>query len=894
MSTRNLKSLFKPGSLALIGASERPQSVGAVVMENLLKGGFRGPIMPVNPNYQAINGVIAYKDIASLPITPEMAVVALPAPAVPDVIRQLAERGTRAAIVLSAGMTHQKDASGKTLQDQMLEIAAAYEFRILGPNCLGLMVPGIGLNAGFAHTDALPGNIAFVSQSGAMCTAVLDWAKARKIGFSHFISLGDAGELDFGDVLDYLGSDPDTRAILLYIESIRQRRNFMSAARAAARNKPVLAIKSGRFSESAAAAASHTGALAGADDVYTAALKRAGVLRVYDFEELFAAVETLAHYRPLKGEGLAIVTNGGGIGVIAVDNLIEDGGTLAQLSDETIAELSKVLPATWSHANPVDIIGDAPGSRYVDAMQVLMRAPEVNSILCMHAPTAISSATEVAEKIIGLKNENKSLALSTCWVGEHAVAPARAMFQEAGIPTFDTPNKAVRAFVHLVEYRRAQEMLLETPASLPAEFTANTKSAKQIIDGVLAEGRDILSEPEAKAVFAAYGIPVVQTHIAKSPAEAKSLTKKMGTSVALKILSNDITHKSDVGGVVLNLKTPEEAELAAERMLERVSETYPDADIIGFTVQEMARRPGAYELIIGVTTDPIFGPVILFGQGGTAVEVVKDRAMGLPPLNMSLAQRMIAQTRIYNLLIGYRDKPPVKMEDINLCLVQVSQMVADIPEILELDINPLFADEKGVIAVDARIKVGKASSKGADRLAIRPYPKELEETVTVGPSNRQVLLRPVRPEDEPQHGEFVRKLSPEDIRFRFFGLVGELPHSELARLTQIDYAREMAFIATAPNASGDPETLGVVRTYTDPDNDKAEFSIVVRSDLKGAGLGRMLLEKMIRYCRERGTSKMVGQVMRENTAMLTFAENHGFQRVGDYEDGVIEIELTLN
>ncbi|MBI5119755.1 MAG: GNAT family N-acetyltransferase [Rhodospirillales bacterium] len=894
MSVRHLEFLFKPRSVAVFGATNREKAVGNLVMRNLLQGGFNGPIMPVNPNHKAVCGVLAYPTVESLPMTPDLAVICTPPATVVGLFEELGARGTKAAIVLTAGLAANKlDNDHRSVQEAMLETAKKFGIRILGPNCLGLLVPSIGLNASFAHKPALAGRIAFVSQSGALCTAVLDWARPKGIGFSHFISLGDCADIDFGDVLDYLGSDPNTRAILLYIESIHQRRNFMSAARSAARNKPVLAIKSGRVAEGAKAAASHTGALAGADSVYDAAIRRAGMLRVYTIEELFAAVETLARSKPTKGDHLAVLTNGGGIGVMAVDDLIEGGGHLADISPETIAKLDAVLPATWSRGNPVDIIGDAPGERYVKALEVLFTAREVDAVLCMHAPTAVSSATEVAQSVIKLAKEKKIQSLMTCWVGGEAVAEARHLFNESGVPTYNTPAQAVGAFLHVQRYRKNQEMLMETPPSAPAEFTPATATARLVIENAIASGHAVMSEPEAKAVLAAYGIPTVETHIARTPADASRIVRDMGGGrCALKILSPDISHKSDVGGVMLDLDGPFETEKAAHAMLERVQKFHPNAHVTGFTVQQMATRPGAHELIVGMATDPIFGPVLMFGEGGTAVEVIGDSAVGLPPLNMSLAREMISRTRVYKLLKGYRDRKAVDLDAVCLTLMQVAQLVIDIPEILEVDINPLFADSKGVLALDARIKVAVTSTLGTERLAIRPYPKELEETVLL--EGAKVMVRPIRPEDEPNHHIFISKLTPEDIRFRFFGLVHELPHTEMARLTQIDYDREMAFIATMAGEHGQQETVGVVRTVTDPDNERTEYAIVVRSDLKGKGLGRVLMEKMIRYCKARGTRWMVGQALADNRPMLILAELLGFTRVGYVEGDVIELRLDLN
>tara|TARA_R110000868_G_scaffold130503_1_gene340203 strand:+ start:408 stop:3092 length:2685 start_codon:yes stop_codon:yes gene_type:complete len=892
MTVRNLRKLFHPTSVAVIGASERKGAVGNLVMHNLLEGGFDGPIMPVNPKRRAVAGVLTYPDVASLPVIPDLAVICTPPATVPKIIDELGTHGTRAAIVLTAGLgaTPAPGGSG-TAQAEVLATARSYGMRLLGPNCLGLLVPGIGLNASFAHLPALPGNIAFASQSGAMCTAVLDWARARGIGFSHFISMGDALDTDFGDVLDYLGSDPGTRAILLYVESIHERRAFMSAGRAASRNKPVLVIKAGRSDAGARAAQSHTGALAGSDAVYDAAFRRAGMLRVDTIEEIFAAVETLARAPKFPGDRLAIVTNGGGIGVMAVDRLAQTGGRLAEFSDATIAALDKVLPASWSHGNPADIIGDAPPERYAAAMRAVLAAKEADAILVMHAPTATASSTAAAQAVIDVARETKAPVLAN-WVGQEAVAPARKMLRDAGVPTYDTPGEAIGAFMHLITYKRNQETLTETPTSLPAQFNPATAVARVMIEGHLASGDAMMSEPAAKSVLAAYGIPTVETHIVTTPAEAAAKAQAMGFPVALKILSPDISHKSDVGGVDLFLDTAEAVTASAERMLKIIGEKFPDARIEGFTVQRMADRAKAHELIVGVTCDAIFGPVILFGQGGTAVEVIADRAVSLPPLNMHLARDLVTRTRVWRLLQGYRDRPPVDMDALCLTLIQISQMIVDIPEIMELDINPLLADENGVLALDARIRVARPTGDRSRDLAIRPYPAELEEPFTLH-NGLEVLLRPIRPEDEPEHREFLGRLTPEDIRFRFFGLVREFPHSEIARLTQIDYDREMAFIASAPKADGSgSETLGVVRTVTDPDNETCEFAIIVRSDLKGQGLGYKLLEKMIGYCRARGTKTMTGQVMAGNHPMLDMVRALGF-RVNRLEDEPV-METTLD
>lgn len=891
MTVRNLDSMFKPRSVAVFGASNRAGSVGAVLMRNLIDGGFAGPILPVNPKSDAVAGILAYRDAASLPLAPDLAVICTPPPTVPGIIAALAARGTRAAVVITAGLARLADDRDVSLQTRMLETARATTFRIVGPNCVGLLVPGIGLNASFAHTGAAPGSIAFASQSGALCTEVLDWAKSRKIGFSHFVSLGDGADVDFGDTIDYLASDPGTRAILLYIEAVTAARKFMSAARAAARNKPVLVIKAGRMAEGARAAASHTGALAGADDVYDAAFRRAGMLRVFDTDALFGMVEALARVPRLGGERLAIITNGGGPGVLATDELVASGGKLAQLAPATMAALDAALPATWSHANPVDIIGDAPPDRYAAALDAVLVDPGVDAVLTMYAPTAIAPPTAIARRIApALKASNKAVLAN--WLGADWVADARRIFDEAGIASFETPHKAVRAFRHMTEYWRNQEALLETPTGIGVA-SPDRAAATAVITGALAEGRRILSEAEAKAVLAAYGVPVVETRIVADAGAARAAADAIGYPVALKILSSDISHKSDVGGVALDLESAEAVSAAAEAMRARIAALRPDARLAGFTVQPMARRPRAHELIVGAATDPLFGPVILFGQGGTAVEVVADKALDLPPLNDVLARRLMERTRVWRLLEGYRDRPPADLAAIGHTLVAVSQLVSDMAEIVELDINPLLADDRGVLALDARMSVAPPAKPGDARLAIKPYPRALEESVTLR-SGRVVFLRPIRPEDEAAHQAFFARLAPADVRFRFFGMVRSLDHSQMARLTQVDYDREMAFIAMAAEGrSSGRETLGVVRAVTDPDNRRAEFALIVRSDEAGKGLGHALLDKMVRYCRDRGTEEIAGVVLAENKRMLALADGLGFSRQA-IGGGEIEVRLTLS
>ncbi len=866
MSIRHLDRLLEPKSVAVIGASNRVGSVGATVWRNLRAGRFTGPIQAVNPQHASLDGVAVFARVADLPQVPDLAVLCTPPASVPGLIEELGRRGTRAAIVMTAGLNAaQKQA--------MLDAARQHVLRVLGPNCLGLSSPHLGLNASFAHTDALPGNLAFVSQSGALVTAVLDWAKLRRIGFSHMVSLGERADVDFGDLLDYLASDARTRSVLLYIESIEAPAKFMSAARAAARNKPVIVVKAGRAGNGVKAAASHTGALAGSDIVFDAAIRRAGMLRVDTLQDLFMAAQTLARFAGNRDEVLTLMTNGGGAGVMAADAAALAGVALAELSQPLHDKLDALLPPTWSHGNPVDIIGDAPVQRYTETMQALLAERESGALLFMHAPTAIVRSDDIARACAPLVRQASGRVMA-CWLGGAAVVDARRIFEDAGAADYDTPEEAVRAFALLGTYRANQALLLEAP-SASENGPPDIAAARVPIEAALASGRDMLDELEAKAVLKAYGIPVVPTvATAPSAGAAVAAAAEVGYPVALKILSPDISHKSDVGGVHLNLRDEGQLRQAAGAMLARVREALPQARITGFTVQAMATRPMAQELIVGASIDAVFGPVLLFGQGGTAVEVLADRAVALPPLNRALARELVSRTRVAKLLAGYRDHPPVNMDALCDVLVALSQMLADLPELAELDINPLWADHEGVIALDARLKVRRQALAGAARFAIKPYPAELVESVVWQGEN--VVLRPIRPEDEPQHRRFVEALQPEDLRLRFFSVRRELPRSELARLTQIDYAREMAFIAVRSLPDVTAQTLGVVRAVIDPDNVEAEFAISVRSDLKGHGLGHLLLQKMIRFLSGRGTQRMIGIVLRENKGMHDLVRSNGF------------------
>ncbi len=893
MTIRNLEYMFKPQSIALIGASKKQGSIGSILAHNLFNAGFDGPIMPVNPKYNAIEGVLTYPDVASLPVTPDLAIISTPPNTVPEIIETLGKRGTRAAIVITAGFGESKNEHGHDLEQAMLDAARPYLLRILGPNCLGLMVPGVHLNASFCHLNPKTGSLAFVAQSGAVVTSVADWADKRNIGFSHLVSLGGMSDIDFGDMLDYLANDPDTRAILLYIESVKDARKFLSAGRSAARMKPVVVVKAGRHTEGARAASSHTGALAGNDAVYDAVFDRAGMLRVSSLLEIFDAVEILAAGRLPKGDRLAILSNGGGIGVMATDALIDDGGHLAELSDQTLESLDAALPVTWSHGNPVDIIGDAPGSRYAKGVSALMEDSGIDAILVLNCPTAVTTGREAAQAVIEAIDGRRSPMLLTSWVGDAAAAEARELFAQELIPSYYTPGQAVRAFMYMVNYQRNQQMLMETPASIPSKFKADTAAAQSIITRALEQQRQWLTEPEAKAVLETYNIPVVTTKIASSPQEAAELAAEFGSPVVLKILSEEITHKSDVGGVVLDLNGPANVKSAAQAMLERISKQFPEAVIEGFTVSPMVERPGAYELIVGMFNDLQFGPVLLFGAGGTAVEVMNDKALGLPPLNMHLAKDLMSRTRIYKLLKGYRDQQAINLDAVALTLIKLSQLISDLPEIVELDINPLLADEYGVVSLDARIRIQGFENEFSRRLAISPYPRELEEMVKTK-SDSNMLLRPIRPEDEPALQQAFKHVAPEQVRLRFFVPMKTLSHVMAARFTQIDYDREMALILTEQGIPGEAPIYGVVHISADPDNIEAEFDILLRNDMAGQGLGHLLMEKIINYACSRGIAEIFGHVLRENSPMLGLCKRLGFvESIVPGEPGIVRVSLPL-
>ena len=872
MSVRNLEGLFHPRSVAVIGASERPGSVGAVVLANLLAGGFKGPIWPVNRAHATVDGKPAWHDVESLPQAPDLAVICTPAATVPALMEQLARKGTRAAIVITSGLKQSAGEGQATLERQMLDAARPQLLRVLGPNCIGALSPAIGLNASFAPGNARAGGLAFVTQSGALATAMLDWAGSRGIGFSHFISLGDCADVDFGDVLDYLASDPRTRAILMYMESVSAARKFMSAARAASRNKPVIVVKAGRAPDGARAAASHTGALAGSDAVFDAAVRRAGMLRVGTLEALFDAAQTLAHSHPWKGERLAILTNGGGAAVLAADALDLGGGALAPLAADTLAALDACLPATWSRGNPVDIIGDAPVSRYCDALRVLLAAREVDGVLFIHAPTAIVPASDIAHACLPLLAKARKPVLAS-WLGGLAVASARGAFAQAGIACYETPERATDAWLQLAAFARNQAALQELAPAALEDFRPDRAGAQALLAAALAEGREWLDGEESMALLRAYGIATAPSRHALDEAGAIAAADAVGYPVALKVMSHQIVHKSDVGGVELGITTAQELAQAMARMRQRVAALQPLARIEGFIVQGMVQREGGRELIAGIATDPVFGPVLLFGEGGTAVEL-RRHAVALPPLNDALARELVTVSGAAPLLGAHRGHAAVHEAALLGALRKVSQMACDLNALAELDINPLVADANGVVALDARVRLRTPAPGETSRLAVRAYPGYLEERMTI--DGCALLVRPIRPEDGEKLADFYSHATESDLRLRFFMSRRDVPRSELARYSQIDYDREMTFVAMEAQADGSESIAGQACGLCDPDNYKAEFAIQVATGWQRRGLGEALLGKLANYMRQRGTIELEGECLRENTAVAQLSRRVGF------------------
>lgn len=894
----SLDTLFKPNSIAVIGASQKPNRAGNVVMKNLLTGGFLGTIMPVHPRYPSVNGVYCYKSIDNLPLTPDIAILCTNASRNVAIFQQLAVRGIKVAIVMAADMSDHHDES-KTIEQRCMEIAKEHSIRVLGPNSLGVVLPWLNFNASFSPVTAKPGKLAFISQSSAVCTTVLDWANEKDIGFSAFLSLGNGTDIDFDDVLDYLSRDSKTESILLYIDSIRDARRFISAARAAARNRRILVLKAGRSRSTLASWMDEKHQTL--DIVYDSAIQRSGMLRVNNTHELFAAVETLTHSVPLRGERLAIMTNGGGPANMALDTLMDKGGKLANLSQDVLDKLNAILPSTWSQCNPIDMVGDATSERYQKVLDILLDSDDIDAILVMHSPSSVAPQVETANAILDTIKSNKRSSrfnILTNWSGESTAKQARLRFTQASIPTYRTPESAVTAFMHLVEYRRNQWQLMETPTTTETIKPKQLHDAKSWIDGALQAHHQsdcksvLLDTHQSHTLFDLFGLNTLPTWLASNDDDAVKIADTISYPVAIKLRSPDILHKSDVQGVMLNLRDQTEVRNATNAILERTQLSYPNARIEGVLVQAMAKVAGGQEIRLKVQVDPTFGPVIFIGQGGSEWELSKESTSALLPLNMALARYLLIRAITKGTVRFQKTPNPVNLNALAELIVKVSQMIVACPEIIEVDLHPLLINGNELTVIDASVCLAPFKGDAQRRLAIRPYPSELEQ-VTQLKDGTKLLIRPIKPEDEPFHAEFIKHVTKEDLYKRFFSDVGEFNHEALANLTQIDYDREMAFVAI-DLAYEQPHIIGVSRVLVTPDNSDAEFAILIRSDLKGVGLGKLLMNEIIGYCQNKGTKQISGMTMPTNRGMLTLAQKLGFELDVQFEDGVADMVLTLS
>jgi acetyltransferase len=869
-----LRRLLAPRDVALVGATERKGALGAIVHRNLAAGGLRGKLYAVNPKHRTIFGQRAYARLSQLPQPPDLAIIVTPARTVTGIVEDAGAAGVKAAVILSSGFG-ETGPEGHALQEEVLAAAKRGGVRLLGPNCLGVMRTDCGLNATFARTPALAGKLALVSQSGAICGAILDWAHSAQVGFTSVVSLGGAMDVDFGEVLDFLIADPATDAILMYVEGIRDARRYVSALRAAARVKPVVALKVGRHASGSRAASSHTGALVGSDSVFDAVLRRAGTVRVKTYTQLFAAARVLATGRLPEGERLAILTNGGGPGVIAADSAAESAVPLAVLSEGTISVLDEKLPPQWSRGNPIDIIGDAPPERFAAATAAALADPGVDALLAMYSPVAVTAPEAAARAVAEAARASRKPVLAA-WLGDINPNESRAYLESQGIPNFYTPENAVEAFSFLCAYRRNQEQLMQVPAASAGEIDEprpDLTRARAIRDRAIAEDRALLTEHEAKALLAAFNLPVPKSIISKDRESAVAAAREIGFPAVLKIHSPDITHKSDVGGVRLNLQNADMVASAFDDMMRHVRALHPQASIEGAVVQPMLRFAHAREVLVGVATDAVFGPVISFGAGGVSVEAVRDAAVALPPLNSALAHELMARTAAYRLLAGYRNVPAADLEALAAILVGVSGMVCALPWLKEVDLNPVLAHPGGAVIADARVVVDTSRVKPLPRyghMAIHPYPVELEGEIKTR-DGRVVPVRPIRPEDAERERRFFDGLSEHSRYMRFMQYLSQLPPRMLARFTQLDYDRELALVALW---QGDFVAVG--RYAPNQDGVTAEFALTVADTWQGKGLGHALLERLCDAARAAGYEALVGHILEANWEMLELAGHLGF------------------
>ena len=893
MSQHYLSALFTPQSIAIFGAEDACESLGSFVFRNLIDAGFRGKIYPISPKTDKVLGHQAYDSLTQVEQTVDLAVITSSVDTVEAQVRECGEQGVKMLLILPAGF-REAGFVGQKREDAVMQLVRHYGMRLMGPNCLGFVRPLAKVNLTFGNNQIEKGSIALLSQSGSICTAILDWAELNGIGFSTVISTGINADLDFGDYLDYLANDGATKSILLYMEGIHTSRRFMSALRAAARIKPVIVLKTGRHESAAQASFSHTGSLVGSDEVFSAALERSGVVRVKTLTQLFAASRILAGAKTLpKGETIAIITNGGGPGVMATDCAADMGVELSQLSDETLKKLNAVLPNEWSQSNPIDLSGDAAPDRYREAVQICLDAPEVHTLIVILTPQAMTRPTDVARVIADLARASRKPVLVS-WMGGAQVIEARRLFNQAKVPQFKTLESCIEAFSYKAAYQRTQRMLLQVPGKLKRGFQRPDKAAAQaLISSVMDSGRKTLTEPESYQVMDAFNIPHARAGVANSADEAVEHAEQIGYPVVLKILSASLTHKSDVGGVRLNLVDEAEVRRAYIELIEHVSYRAPDLELHSVTVEKMIGGAGTREVMVGLKRDPVFGPVITFGAGGTFIEAFDDVKVALPPLNRKLSRDLIYRTRISKLLGAYRHLPAAKVEAIEDILLRLSNLACEMPCIEEMDINPLIVDDQGAIAVDARIKVSKVEqSRPYDHLAIHPYPVNLIKQTTLK-NGEEITIRPIRPEDAEIEKHFVDKLSSEAKYFRFMSVVHEITPQMLVRFTQIDYEDEMALVAVK---NGETEVeIGVARYATTPDHESCEFAIVINQDYEGLGLAYQLMSSLIEIARDRGLKAIFGEILANNRHMLNFMMKLGFSIKGDPDDPGLKIAtLKLN
>ena len=895
MNVHNLDCIFKPERIALVGVSTNPNSVGGKVLTNLVGSGYRGVVYPINPRHEAVMAMPCFPDLESLPRCPDLAVICTPAHEVADHVAACGAAGIPGLIIMSSGFRETGE-EGRRREEIILEHKARFpEMRIIGPNCLGVIVPELKLNVSFAPHTPKKGHLAFISQSGALGTSVLDWAREENIGFSSFVSIGNAIDVDYGHLIDYFGDDEKTRSILLYVESIAEPRKFMTASRAFARGKPIIVYKAGRFPESAAVAASHTGAMAAADDVYNAAFRRSGLARVFDIGEIFDCAELIARNKIPRGSRLGIVTNAGGPGVMATDALVAANGSLAELSNETMAALDEQLPPQWSHGNPVDILGDARSKRLARAVRAVAADPGVDAVLVILTPQAMTNPTRAAQAVAEIQEETRKPILAS-WLGGYLMREGESWLNEKGIPTYKTPEQAVRAFMTLVEYARNLETLYETPRDIPVEFSLDRKKIKrEFLAGLALDGR-VLSEIQSKQLLQAYGIPVTLPVAAPDLDTALKAAREIGYPVVFKVNSPDITHKSDVGGVVLDIRDDGGAADAFHAITRSATEMQPEARLEGVTVQKMAALPDALEMILGIKKDPVFGTVILVGAGGVTAELFADRSLGFPPLNERLARRMLEDLKIWPLLRGYRGKPPVDLDRMIEAMIRLSYLAADSPEILELDINPLLAGSGGILAVDARIVIDpdvKADpAEPYAHLALHPYPEEyVSEGVEM--DGHTIVFRPIKPEDEARWMEMLASCSRESIYSRFRYFFQWASHEVATRYCYIDYHREIAIVAETTGEDGEKRLIGVGRLIADPEHETVEYAILIIDEFQNRDLGGLLTDYCLDIARKWGLRKVVAQTTADNHRMLALFKKRGFTIHTDSRTSTVDVEKDL-